>query len=319
MSSPVPPKEERYVVHGPDRVSASPRFPRLFAALLAIFAGVAGDVGAGTIYWGSQGFTRQVDSRGMDWRNGFSMRLGVFQEGFTPRPGNVDDWSARWIELDTARFDLEEGRFAGVVDDSLPLPVGAGRQVYVWALNGTDLTRGPEWLLFTNPAWLWSGKPSPTEAAARTWVADEAALVILGGVSNQAIHLTSAAIRPAPVAMAAWLAGKLTGNADPDEDSDGDGLANRLEYFLGTDPASPGSLASPELRVEAAGVRVALSRNPYAVSSFVLESSSDLKSWKPSTGEILQDHPDRVEILAPRLMDGRPVFYRFQLKETPAP
>lgn len=280
----------------------------------------SGNAVADPVYWGTRGFERLADSRGADWHADFRMRIGVFRAGFTPGPDNVGQWQAQWIELGVATYSADEGRFAGVVDDSTALPDGAGRQVYFWAGNGTNPANGPEWLLLTHPDWVWSGVATKTAAPAKTWIADEAALAIIGGVSTSSAYLTSAAVRPAVVPMSEWLAAFFPGDAQsagPNADPDGDGIANKLEYFLGTDPTQGSSLGSPEIRLETAGVRLSLNRNPQAVSTFVLETSNDLQHWLPATAETVADRPDRVEVLAPREAGAKSVFYRFQL-QTPA-
>ena len=282
---------------------------------------ISGNAVADTIYWGTRGYERLADSRGANWQEDFQMRIGVFRAGFTPRPDNVDHWQAQWIELGVATYAAEEKRYAGVVDDSSALPDDAGRQVYLWAGNGMNPATGPEWLLMTHPDWVWSGVLMKTAAPAKTWIADEAALAIVGGVSNSNAYLTSAAVRPAVVPMAEWLAAFFPGDsqsASPDADPDGDGIANRLEYFLGTDPAHGSSLGSPDMRMETAGVRLTLNRNPQAVSTFVLETSNDLQHWHPATAETVADQPDRVEVLAPRETSAKSVFYRFQLQSPPS-
>lgn len=291
----------------------------LVAAGLLVFNPAAAMADA--VYWGTQGFHRLEDSRGRQWDPGFRMKLGVFPTGFTPRPENVDQWASHWIELDAAVFDPDERRFAGLVDDAQPLPAGADRQVFIWAMNGTDLTQGPEWLLLTRQDWVWNGRISNNAAPAKTWIADDASIAILGTVSEQQVHLASAAVRPPPVTMGGWLADWFAGttaDASPSADPDGDGLVNRLEYFLGTDPTKPSSLAGPEIAMVPGGVRLALGRNPYAVSTFVLETSTDLKSWQPGAATTVEERPDRIELLAPKGTGGHPVFYRFQLQSPDA-
>jgi hypothetical protein len=271
---------------------------------------------ADPVYWGTRGFERLADSRGAEWRADFQMRIGVFRAGFTPGPDNVEQWQAQWIELGVAAYDVEERRYAGVVDDSAALPDGAGKQVYLWAGNGTNPATGPEWLLLTHPDWVWGGKAAKTATPAKTWIADEASLAIIGGISTGSAYLTSASVRPAVVPMDEWLAAFFPNDAQSataDADPDADGISNKLEYFLGTDPTQGSSIGSPEIRLEAAGVRLSLNRNPQAVSTFVLETSNDLQHWLPAAAETVANRPDRVEVLAPRDAGAKSVFYRFQL------
>lgn len=318
MPPAIPPTAAKSCVSPGNRTS--PSIPRTIALLLCALGTLAISLSparADLIAWGTQGFLRQTDSHGNDWTHPLELRLGVFSNGFIPSPHNLDQWAAHWTTLDTATYYPEENRHAGLVDDASPLPNKSSPTVYVWALNGEDLTRGPEWMLFTHPSWLWTARTSNPPAPIRTWIADEAATAILGQIANSQIHLASVAVRPPEISITDWLASFGITDLLPDADPDNDGLSNQTEYLLGSNPSLPSSLTSPQIRIESGNVRLSLNRNPYAISTFVLETSTDLKRWTPATPQILADRPDLIEVASPAKRGAASLFYRFQLHTHP--
>lgn len=288
---------------------------RLGFLLAIVLAGIP-SLQAGRAYWGSGAFLLAEDSRGRVWDGSFTLTLGVFREGFTPGPENHEEWAAQWIPLADAVFDEEEGRFAGIADLSQALPAGAGRRVFFWARNGGDLDKGPDWLLFTHEAWVWPSLVE-THAPALTWTAGEGCEVVVGGVKTSGGKWLSASVRPVAESRDAWLARHFADRPDlahPKLDADGDGLSNELEYFLGTDPRKASSLSGPELRMHGRDVTVRLPRNPRAKGRFILQTSTDLKSWVKAGGETMVDRPDLLEVRMDRDPDKRQVFFRYQLE-----
>src|SRR5690606_32930045 len=132
------------------------------------------------------------------------MTAGVFRDGFVPEPGNHEAWMEHWVALGEAVYDAEEGRFAGVLDATAALPPGAGRQVYVWAKNGMDLTKGPEWFLGTHVDWKWPAGGLETTPAS-IWTTDGTMEWIAGRVGGKDRHLTSEMMRPTPLSREEWL------------------------------------------------------------------------------------------------------------------
>lgn len=317
MPSPIPP-EAGGAFQRSRETAACPTNPHVFAALGAAGLACLAATHAGTIYWGSTGLVSHHGDCGTPGDcHKLRMELGVFRRDFLPSPDNVPQWRENWRALSMAGFDPDERRFAGAADDTTPLPDGFGPQAYVWTFDGTDLAKGPQWQLLSHPSWQWSG--SDTAAPARTWIADDAVLAILGTIDSGGARLASARVRPEAVPMNVWLARLFPENAakaHPDADPDGDGLSNRLEYFLGTDPNRASSLGRPEMTVGPQTIRLALNRNPHAVSTFVLESSEDLETWKPAAADVIADRPDQIELLAPKPPGAKPRFFRFQLRST---
>lgn len=271
---------------------------------------------AGLVYWGSEGFVENADSRNRLWTADFSMALGVFQKGFLPTCENRGQWVAMWIELDLATFDVGEARFAGVVDVSRPLPSNADSQVYFWAKNGDDLTQGPEWILLTRPEWKWPGA-SPPAYPALTWTTGATVSPILGEAGLNGRHLISARVGPVPVAREQWLARYFPdspASTTPEADPDGDGLNNQTEYFLGSDPSDGSSKVCPRILADGNGVTLSLDRNPYAESTFAIESSVNLHDWSPERPELIQNRPDLIEVKVLRNPAVKSAFFRFELQ-----
>ncbi len=272
---------------------------------------------AGLAYWGSEGFVENADSHSRPWTPDFSMELGVFAKGFVPDFENRDQWLEKWIKLDVADFDAQEERFAGVVDLSLPLPAAAGPQVYFWAKNGSDLTKGPEWLLLTRPEWKWPAS-SPAGSPALTWTTGALASPVLGDIGTNGFHLTSARVVPVTVELDQWLKDFFPdslANRSPEADPDGDGMSNRLEYFLGSNPGDESSIICPAIQPTGDGTLLTLQRNPYAASGFAVETSTNLRTWSSSDPETIQDRPDLIEVRVPRDPSAKAAFFRIKLEE----
>ena len=277
----------------------------------------ASPVDAGLAYWGSEGFVENADSHSRPWTSDYSLELGVFPLGFVPTFENRDQWIEKWIKLDVADFDTQEERFAGVVDLSVPLPAAAGPQVYFGAKNGNDLTKGPEWLLLTRPEWKWPAA-SPAGSPALTWTTGSPASPVLGDIGENGFHLTSARVGPVTVQLDQWLAEFIPdspANRAPDADPDGDGMSNRLEYFLGSNPGDASSIIHPQIQPTGDGTLLTLQRNPRAVSRFAVETSTNLRAWKVSDTETIQDRPDLIEVRVPRDPSAKSAFFRIKLHD----
>jgi len=272
----------------------------------------------GLIYWGSEGFIDYKNSQNQAWTPDYSMALGVFKTGFTPTFANRELWAENWVPLGLAQYDSEELRFAGVVDDSLSLPGGSGTQAYIWAKNGEDLTKGPEWMLMTNLDWQWPAVSSPNSQAL-TWTTGAVTSPLIGSLGQPIRHLITAGVRPVAVSQADWLLARFPTqpeNRIPSGDPDGDGLSNQLEYFLGSNPTDGSSMICPSLTVNSSGTMLNLARNPYAESSFTLEQSTSLNLWTTLTLPPLIDRPDLIQVWVPATPGASSAFFRFGLYPT---
>lgn len=285
----------------------------LKGSLIAVLA--ISNVFGGTIYWGSEGFIDYKNSRNEAWTPAYTMELGVFKAGFTPTIENRGLWVENWVELGVAQYFSEEFRFAGVVDDQLPLPSGSGTQAYVWARNGDDLTKGPEWILMTNPAWQWP-TVSQSNSPALTWTTGAVASPLVGTFAQPVRHLNAASVRPVAVPIADWLITAFPTQPEhrtSEGDPDGDGMSNQLEYFLGSDPTSGSSVILPNMAVTGGGTMLSLARNPYAETSFTLLQTHSLSAWTQLTLAPMIDRPDFIQIWVPATPGAKSSFFRFGL------
>lgn len=268
------------------------------------------------IHWGSKGFADNADSKGRTWDASYSMEAGFFKSPFVPTFENRESWEQNWTRLSTAIFDAEEMRFAGVID-TLANSAPPATKVYFWAKNGSDLTKGPEWVLLTQSTWAWPGSTS-TISPALVWTTGEASVsLVVGQTETAGKHLVSRALKPVPIAEAAWLGKYFPEKTTPiagNDDSDGDGISNRLEYFLGSDPSDGSSAGRPEIIPGPSGTTLQLARNPYAASGYVLEASTDLKTWQRVDHQPLVDRPDLIETKVTKDATKPVWFFRFQLQ-----
>ncbi len=80
-------------------------------------------------------------------------------------------------------------------------------------------------------------------------------------------------------------------NALPDQDPDGDGVSNAVEFAFGTDPTSPNSAASIKQSyirsAQQVPISVSFRRFAGGIFDYTFEVSDDLQKWSPATPEIL--------------------------------
>jgi hypothetical protein len=111
--------------------------------------------------------------------------------------------------------------------------------------------------------------------------------------NTQVVALVAAWITndlPARLPYAQWATNQFGPNnvpwlGAPDQDADGDGLTNELEYQLGTSPVERTDSWRPTVRVASGGVRLQFVRK--ANRSFVVETTTDLdaaeiQDWTPA-------------------------------------
>lgn len=312
------PQAEKNPISGSRRVRVffcpSPR--TAFGTALSLAHCFAPLADAGLVHWGSPGFVVNADSHGVEWDRGYLMEAGIFTDGFVPTFQNREQWPDHWHLLGSAPYDTEEKRFAGVIDtDREALPTGT--IIYFWAKNGTDLRKGPEWVLLTHPSWKWPSKSSAIAPAVIWTTGEDLLALVVGDVGQCGKHLISKALRPVPISKSKWLENHFPNDAAaaaPDADPDHDGLSNTLEYFLGSDPQVASSAAGPVISQEGKSVKLNLQLNPYAESDYILEGSEDLKTWFEIDHEPFTERPDLLETAVTRDPSKKTLFFRFQLK-----
>jgi hypothetical protein len=102
----------------------------------------------------------------------------------------------------------------------------------------------------------------------------------------------------------------LSGGDDGRADSDGDGLANAMEHFVGSHPADAGSALRPALSLENGFPR--LSWPSRAGIVYLVEKSTDLVRWVPLTDSVRVGAGERLEWIHDEILpvgNGR-VFFR---------
>ena len=146
---------------------------------------------------------------------------------------------------------------------------------YQWKLNGTDVAGATSNVLTLSPVSL-------------TDEGDYTCLVtnLTGSTTSLSAKLTVL------YNLSTWAQSLSIGSAAAD-DSDGDGLSNRLEFLLGTDPLSTGVPANPTAYYNFTGIEgsgpnnllnLELRLSQHAVYTSLLGNlSTDLTVWNPAT------------------------------------
>lgn len=93
-----------------------------------------------------------------------------------------------------------------------------------------------------------------------------------------------------------------------DSDPDGDGVDNKTERYLGTDPNDAAS-GPPMVSFDPTAELLTLTPTRYATHR--LQTSSDLQNWTNSTVFTQIDTPTSIDLDAPAPTTSEPVFYRF--------
>lgn len=266
---------------------------RAFCPLLAavlVFGGFGQSLSrAGQINWGSPAFATNQLSGGAEWGGDFVFELGVFDAGFTPTSANVTEWADRWNVADrseyNATFKLFTGSFSVI---SNAAPFSAGARGYIWGYRA--VAGGGEWILVTDPAWLWPGN-SPLDPPV-DWGAASASAVVGavnpgGGVTLRTASVGSAALPSLIYAVWRTQVFSLDEQGDPlvsglGADPDKDGRTNAMEFALGSNP----KIADPPPSFVAAGgppgaryLQVSAAKPAGRAAFFWAEESDGLAGW----------------------------------------
>jgi len=179
--------------------------------------------------------------------------VGVFTNGFVPTATNTSQWSANWVPAQRTKFTTKHNWFTSIFDvTNNAAPFTAGAPAYVWGFSGSE-AQG-QWLLFRATNWTWPAA-NDTAPTPLFWSAKDAKVVVVGALptaSGNAVSLRPTAISNSLPPVTTWrqwkedkLAGQPLGN--PADDADGDGIANIIEFALGTAPNSANDRpASPD-------------------------------------------------------------------------
>jgi hypothetical protein len=247
------------------------------------------------INWFSTLNRTNLTSTGQAMDSGFRFELGVFINGFTPTSANTSQWAANWRAAQRTTFNpgstIRQFNSEFLVEDNdAPFTVGAA--AYVWGFRGD--ASSSEWILIRNTTWTWPApslfNPTPPSWNAATAATPGTGVVILGSVhaSGSPFLMQTAAVSnsaPPTTSWSLWQSEELTGSSlnGPNDDTDGDGLSNLLEFAFGTNPkaASP-PIITPISLLEISGQRylqITVPRRVDHAASLVVEVSSDLVNW----------------------------------------
>lgn len=136
-------------------------------------------------------------------------------------------------------------------------------------------------------------------------------------------HLNWRAAAPSPGAAAPGLSyddwAALHGASNPNDDLDGDGLSNLLEYATGSDPTKPGHGSLFDLSLNGSAVRVSFAVDALRPDAdLVLESSSDLKRWSVvNSPPVGWNGEQQVHVVNDLIDPQTAVFYRLRVRMKP--
>lgn len=258
---------------------------RKASAFLLGFMGTAFVASATTITWFVADGKTNLVSGGAPMGSDFRFEVGVFRDGFVPTSANTAQWASKWSRAQRVAYNASTGFYSGIFDvisNAAPFTVGA--TAWVWGFNG-DYNSG-QWILFRKTDWTWPA-PNPFNPDPPQWSATTANSVVLGTVTTNGMQSAAVTNSSLPnIPWSDWQALELatTSLDGPEEDADGDGASNLLEYVYGTDPLRAGTLPSPTLST------VIVSGQPYLQISIprrsdrpsavlAVEVSSNLQDW----------------------------------------
>lgn len=285
--------------------------PMILRAALAAAALAWQSAGAQTILWSSPPDAVNLSSSGQPMGGGFRLELGVFEGSFTPTAGNLAEWSAQWRPLQRISYNPRTKRFAAEhtpANNTSPFTIG--KPVYVWGFNGNP-TAG-EWILFRANSWLYpNANPSnPPPPNAYEWFANAPDVTAVIGslqTSGSTFQMRSASVSgvvPPPTSWGQWRAELLAGEKldGANDDADGDGVPNQLEFVFGSDPRKPGASPAMPLTLENIGgqkhIQIRIPRRKDHSASLSVQVSSDLSVWNEggSHVQVIEDGPDTLVV-----------------------
>jgi hypothetical protein len=296
------------------RAGPTPATRRAIAACVGIFcAALIPSAGARTINFSCPVFSVLKDSSSQPLPADFVWELGAFTGNFTPTPANVDQWRAHWTPAARSLTNLSFGFFSrDFVLASNAAPFNTGNRGWIWGYGcGAD---PGQWVLIGASGWTWP-TADPFNPFIISWATSNAtATAVVGTLNATAVnpntHIATAPISGAfPPAMPAadWRAltfeAEIAGaepNTALDEDFDGDGSLNLMEFALGTDPKDRADHAAPGFRFQLVSgslyALLSVERNPCADVTFTVQRATDLTGWTTAGLTPFADEPDLLEV-----------------------
>lgn len=236
------------------------------------------------VNWSSLLFQNNTESSGTSLTSEWEFHLGYFESGYIPTAGNTDSWADNWTSVDSVRYFELGSRFSATYSSD---GSATGQRGYIWGLNRSSPTN--EWILVSDPSWDFPAVGGGVVFSALDWGVEDASLVVVGTVNANDIHMETAAVigNPPFLSYEDWqqlhfseaqnAAGLVVGE---EEDPDGDGAPNLLEYGLGTSPVTAGSFPSLEQAFDINGLHLITVRFARQVDVTLLpQVSGDLSIW----------------------------------------
>ncbi len=278
--------------------------------LALVLAGLA-PAQAERIYWGSSLGAADTTSGGQLLAEDMSFELGVFKNGFVPTAENIDQWAANWAPASRVKYNGRNRWMTSVfdvTDNAAPFTVGAAG--YVWGFKGSE--QAGEWILFRSPDWTWPA-PNPSSPSHLNWTTRRATSVIVGSITAgeaDKFNMRTAAISgglPPSTGWKQWRELELDGKtplAGPNEDADGDGVPNVVEFALGTSPLNGSDRPdrSGWFNIAKAGdkrhLEIRIPRRRDRPVNFTAKVSDDLVNWTSGTNvtSVVSDTADAITL-----------------------
>ena len=264
--------------------------------ILALLVLTLSSLHARTIKWYCDPGTTNRMSNGQAMDASFHFELGVFKDGFVPTSANTAQWAGKWVAAQSAAYNPTTQYFTGsytVTSNASPFVENA--QAYIRGLGGIN---NSEWILLRASSWLWP-QPGGIDPVALEWNVANANQVILGSLNSGGALMQSASINGGPMTYAQWRDAELSGVAlnGPEQDADGDGIPNVMEFVLGTPPQSVNPLPPITVSVVMDGgvsyLQSSIPRRADRAATLRLERSTDLVSWSsgPTVTQVVSETP----------------------------
>lgn len=252
-----------------------------------------------TIFWSSPPNAVNHTAAGQPMGGDFLFELGVFAGTFTPDSSNLAQWSANWRPLQRLSYDPIDKRYTGAHDlENNTSPFTVNKPVYVWGFTGDSAAA--EWILFRASSWTL---PNAGAMVPSQWFANASGVTaVIGTVDadGSPFLMRSASVTgvvPPPTSWEQWRDDKLAGEPlnKENDDPDGDGLPNQLEFAFGSDPRQRNVAPPMPLTLESVDnqnyLQISVPRRKDHVVSVSVQVSSDLSTWNegPSFVQIIDD------------------------------
>ncbi len=194
--------------------------------------------------------------------------------------------------LEAVRKAMHKGRRLTPLTERKPLPEGTKDKMILsthldskgtqWALFHWDALGAPEdlWIVHRNPGGKWI---DPIFTGETTYWPE----VLPGGIPVQEGYDKHEARMKALVQGKGWVS-KFVGNSDITKDSDGDGLTDVVERWLGLDPTNPDT--------DGDGISDGIDKNPFAADRQLTDQEKAVQSAL-SYMCVSHDQPYRNQIL----------------------